>query len=582
MIGLTAPSSRGARLFGIALAAVLFAGLPARAATGAPAAADSALATFDGGAVYPAEFARLWTRIVLTQRPTGDLKEAAATFLVRVVDRKLLAQEVARRPFTPSPAEQRTLDATRDRLVQNLLFDRATAGLPDPTPDELDVFRRRQSSFAMARFIVFEDLDRARAWRHRLLTGTPMSVFEAAVQREGRALAILDDYRMIGAEQLDDSLAHAVWSLRPGQVSPIVMFGGKPTLVHLQKFEVRPSRNRGESDLKADYKTRQYDRVRESERLRLAGKLERRFEEDAMKLLLDAHLRVPPRNDVDPVSGIPVVRPNLPLPTVAPADTSRVLARTRHGDVTIGDYLHFFARVEPYARTEIRERLQLEGAVDRIAFDREILREALEQGLDKDPEVTRRVAEQREGYALDDFFREEIEKKIVVTEKEMRALWEKDPKHYNDLASLEGRLIAVDRRSLADSLLVRLQGGASFETLAREHSTTQTVQEDGGKTGIMYRGSQRNAGLENAMFATEVGALGGPEFTPEGWVIWKIDTKTPAVERTFEMAREMVERDARIYEGERLLQKRLEGMRKKAHAKFYPERIPAALEGWDM
>ena len=79
------------------------------------------------------------------------------------------------------------------------------------------------------------------------------------------------------------------------------------------------------------------------------------------------------------------------------------------------------------------------------------------------------------------------------------------------------------------------------------------------------------------MFATEKGAVGGPEFTPEGWVLWKIDDKTPEVRRSFEEARSMVDRDYRTIEGERILAARLEAMRKAAHVRTFPERIDAAL-----
>ena len=573
------------RLLGLAVvAAVLAPAPPAWAADGSarPGVPDSALAVFDGGAVYPAEFIRLWSRVLLTQRPPGPIEAARADFLTRIVDRKVLSAEVARRPFTPSPAEQRMMDASRDRLVQNLLFNRTVADVSDPTPAELELFLNRQKKFAMVRFLVFSDWDRARSWRNRLLTGTPMATFDAAVRREGPALAVADAFQLIGHEQLVDSMANVVWSLRPGQVTDVLSFNGHPTLIHLQKFEVRPSAISADSDLKYEFKRRKYDQVRERERLRLAASVERRFEEDAMALLLAAHIRVPSRNDVDPVSGIPVVRPNLPLPTIAPSDTGRVLARTRYGDFTIADYLYFFARVEPYARTEIRDRATLEGAVDRVVLDAEILREGLAQGLDRDSSVVAQLALQREGFALDAFFREEIEQKVVVSEKEMRALWQKDPVHYNDVPRLEAHEIAVERKSEADSLLQRLHDGASFEALAREHSTISTVFDDNGKTGVIFRGSQHNAGLENSMFATEVGALGGPEFTPEGWVIWRVDSKTPGLERTFEQAREMVERDTRIMAGERLLQKRLADLRKKAHAKLFPERLAAALKGNNM
>lgn len=572
----------------LGLMAALGAALAASPSAGAaepplpPGAADSALALFDGGAVFPTEYARLWTKLLIASRPAGPVDEAQKVFLTRVVDRKLLAADISRRPFTPSAAEQRQLDQTRDQLVKNLSFHRTIGKLAEPDPAELEIFIRRLNRIAVARLIVFNDWDVARTWRNRLLSGTPMSAFEAALRRDGPGLALADSFRLITTEQVSDTLGQAIWALRPGQVSDVQSFSGRPTLVHLKNFEVRPARVTGELAVKEEFQRRKYDVLRERERLRLAESVARRFEEDALSFLLAAHLRIPPRTDVDTLSGLPVIRPNLPLPEIALADTGRVLARTRNGDTTIGAYLRFWRMVEAYARPEIRERLSLEGAVDRVALDGEILRLALAEGLDRDSTVIDAVARQREGFALDDYFREEIQKFVVLEEKSVRALWEKDPKHYNDPASLEARLLTVDRKSLADSVLERLRGGASFESMAREYSIDQSNADNGFRTGLLYAGSQRNAGLENSMFATEIGGLGGPESTPEGWVIWKLDAKTPGVERTYEMAREMVERDARIMAEEALLEKKLAALRKKARVKLLVERIPEAVKGWEL
>ena len=186
-------------------------------------------------------------------------------------------------------------------------------------------------------------------------------------------------------------------------------------------------------------------------------------------------------------------------------------------------------------------------------------------------------SEMREGMLLDAFFAAEIEGRVRPDEKAVRALWEKDPAHYYDRASLESRIIVVERRSLADSLMARLKSGASFDQLARDFSTDAQSGPEGGKAGLQYRGTQRNAGLDDAMFATEEGQLGGPEFTPEGWVLWKIEAKQPEVRRTYTEAHDMVERDWRVMAGERILEARLAAMRKGAKVKTFPERVDAAI-----
>ncbi len=542
-------------------------------------AADSALALFAGGGVFPREFQIAWLRLTPQQRPPGTKEESRQTFLASVVDRKLLAREVARRPFTPTPEQQREIDRARDRMIQNQLFARLTANLPEPTPEDLDIFDRRQRQLATARFITFADHDRARSWRQRLTTGTPMSAFETAVAREGAALAVVDTFRLLAAEQIPDTLARIIWALHPGQLSAVLTFGGEPMMLHLKSYQARPNRISGGDNLglAAEYQRLESDRIREGLRQSLAAEVGRTFDEETMAFVLAAHLRIPPRNDVDSVTGVPVMRPNLPLPVFTAADTGKVIARTRDRRITLLEYVRFWTMVPSFTRPEIRERASLEAAVDRVVLDPEILKRGVREGLDRDPAVLHAVAEMREGKALDAFFAEEIEGKVKLDEKAIHAAWKKDPEHYNDRASMESRIIVVERRSLADSLRARLDQGASFDQLARDFSTDAESGPEGGKAGLVYRGSQKNAGLEDAMFATALGQVGGPEATPEGWVLWKIEKKEPEIRRAYEEARPMVERDWRISESERLLVARLAALREAAHVQMFPERVDAAI-----
>jgi hypothetical protein len=268
---------------------------------------------------------------------------------------------------------------------------------------------------------------------------------------------------------------------------------------------------------------------------------------------------------------------NVPLPVIAPADTGHAVARTKDRVFTIGDYLQYWGRVQPYARPEVRERPSLEGAVDRLALAGEILRLGLERNLAEDPAIVDQVEHRRTGFEVDHYFHDEVESKVQVTDAALRKFWAKDTEHYNDRAALESHIILLDRKSQADSLLAQLKNGASFSELARTHSMDGRTAAEGGKVGLQYRGTQENVGLEDAMFDTPIGGLGGPEKTPQGWVIWRVDSSTPAVKRTFEQARSMVERDYRILEADRILTAKLIALRQAAHVKIFEDRVTLDL-----
>lgn len=567
--------SRRTALLGSLLLA-LFAATPAGAAK--PTVADTLLAVFDGGVVTPTEFGRAWSNLSPNEYPPGDPLKSRQTYLGSIVNRKLLAREALKRAVELTPAEAAEFERQKDLLMQNGLFAQMTKDLTPPTAADLDRLSRQSTTLAEIRFVSFADWERARAWRGRLVSGTPTSALDAAIRREGAKLAEVDTFRFVAADQIPDTLSQVVWSLRPGQVSEIHSFAGQPMLIQVRRFQPRPTAHAPtRSELEVEYQRRVFNRLRENFRQKIASDIRRTFDEGGMAFLLSEQLKVPPRNDVDSLTGLPIVNAALPLPEIAPADTGRVLARAGGRTFTIRDYLAFWGRVQALARPEVRDRATLEGVVDRIALMPEISRIARERGVESDPRLQLHLARIKEGFALDHYFREEIQSRVKVEERALRRLFASRPGHYDDRPSISSHIIVVDRKSLADSLMTRLKNGASFSELAREYSTHAESAANGGETGLQYFGTQTNVGLEQAMFATATGQVGGPENTPQGWVLWRIDGKSPGLKRSFEQAREMVERDFRIQEADRLLDIRLAKLRKNARVRMFPERVTSTL-----
>jgi parvulin-like peptidyl-prolyl isomerase len=585
MIGNRAPSHPAPAL-ALALAAAWCLALapaaaaPARAATAPAAPADTLLATFAGGEITPTEFARAWRILQPDQRPEGDPVRSRRTFLQRMVERELIAREASALPFTPTPEQQAELDRTRAQLIQNELFAEMTGGVGKPTAQDLEVFRRQRAELAEVRFVSFPSWDMARSWRLRLTTGTPLSALDEVLRRGGPEAPQADSFRFVAAEEIPDTLAGIIWAMRPGQVSEIHSFANHPVLIQLRAYAPHPVRVRPDDDLAIEerWRRRKLGLAREAIRHDLAKRVGREFVDDGMNVLLQGYLRLPPRTDVDSLTGMPTVRVNIPLPAFAPADTGRIIARTRDREFNLMSYLRYWGRIPMFALPEVRERLVLEGAVDRMILEEELIRMGLERGLDRKPSVVAELARQREGFALDHWFATRIASQVEVNEAALRRFFESRPRgHYDDPATLEGRIILVDRRELADSLLALARGGADFGSLARTHSLDGRTGAQGGDIGVMQRGSNPNAGLEDAMFATTPGRFGGPEQTPEGWVIWRVDRQIPGKVRTLAEAREWVERDFRVIEGERILEAHLAELRKKANARIYEERVTAEL-----
>jgi hypothetical protein len=563
------------------LIALLLATGPGSAAAQAPspaAAGDTLLAVYDGGAVTPSEFSEAWRVLVPSERPQGDALTSRRAFLVSMVDRKLLAREATRVPFVPTAAEEEELARTRAQLIQNELFAEFVADIPPPTDAELEAFGRQRSHLAEIRFLTFPEWQTAQSWRMRLATGTPIRALDELIARGGTNAPEADSFRFVAADQIPDTLATVIWAMRPGQVSEVHSFAGHPVLIHVRSFIPRPgARQENTAALKGDFQRRQYDRVRQRIRVDLAERIGRTFVDEGMNVLLAGFMKLPPRQDVDSLTGMPTTRPNLPLPVFTAADTGHIVARTRKGELNLVSYLRYWNRVPAFARPEVRERSVLEATVDRVLLEDELVEIGISRGLDRSPALLRELEQMREGMALDHYFVANIEAKVPKDDALLRRYFESRPAHYDDPAALEARIILVDRKDLADSLLALARAGRSFADLAKQWSMDGQTAGAGGMTGFVMRGNNPNVGLEDAMFATPVGQLGGPERTPEGWTIWKVEGTRPGKKRTFEEAREWVERDYLAIEGEKVLKAHLEELRSRAKVKLYPERVTLEL-----
>ncbi len=89
-----------------------------------------------------------------------------------------------------------------------------------------------------------------------------------------------------------------------------------------------------------------------------------------------------------------------------------------------------------------------------------------------------------------------------------------------DAGCLQIQLEGLDAFQQAQDLLARLQAGADFSELARQHSTEKSSAARGGQWGIFQR-SSKDAVLRAACFRLQLGEIAGPIESPLGWHLIK-------------------------------------------------------------
>jgi parvulin-like peptidyl-prolyl isomerase len=569
----------------LALAAFGTAGVAhAAAAAAAAESPDSALATYDGGAVYPHEFAPAWQGLQPPDREGPDVLKLKREFVHRIVDRELLLREALKRPVTMMPAEKAAYERTRRAYLQNALFEHMRRQLPPVSEEDLRIFTRQNRELAMIRFVSFKDVPSANAWRQRLVRGIPMSVLDGAIQKGGPDAPTADEPRAVAAELVPDSLAQRIWAMRPGEVSDVIVHGSEVALIHVLSFIPRtsPVQLSNPAAVEAAFSARIEERLRQKIRVQFHHDYAVRYDETNTKYLLDRFQKtVPPRQTTD-ASGTPNYRLTMPMPQIATSDSVKLLVTTSRGDsLTIGGYVRFWDNVPATQRPDIQEMDALTAAIDRVLFADILVEKAVEQGLERDSVVVAGLQRFREASALDHYYLDEVWNRVDMSMPKLEAYFASKPGHYDDPESIKPRLIQVDSKQLADSLRARLDAGDSFSDLAEKFSIHGESAAKGGQLGTIARGmnASGNVSLEDAMFAAPVGKIGGPTAVPEGFVIWVVDAHFPVRRRTLKDpdALGWVRRDYQIEESERILGTLLAKLQEDAHVKYFPERVTKDL-----
>lgn len=198
----------------------------------------------------------------------------------------------------------------------------------------------------------------------------------------------------------------------------------------------------------------------------------------------------------------------------------------------------------------------------------EVTDEQIRAYYDQHPEAFRTPEQVKLAYLKLDV--RDIESTIEVSEERLRARYEqqKDSLYRPEQRSAAHILIAVEEdadeaavaaaREKAQALYGRIQEGASFAELAKEHSDDPGSAANGGKLGVVRSGTLDER-FEQALFALErEGAVSEPVRSAFGFHLIKLTQIKPGEQKSFDEAREELRRQIRREEAEDLFYERSE------------------------
>jgi len=214
----------------------------------------------------------------------------------------------------------------------------------------------------------------------------------------------------------------------------------------------------------------------------------------------------------------------------AKADSSAVLAVVNGKNITAEDFKMEAASLSPMAIKSLADEKNKQKFLDNLVDKALIVQKAESLGMDKEPEVARRLNQIKSSMLLGYYVKKEVLEKASATDKEVKDYFDKNK---GDMGSVRLSHILIASQKEAEDILAKLKAGGDFKALAKQYSLDTKTKNTGGDLGFVKWEQFGSAGLKDAAFKLKPGEVSGIVQSQFGYHIMKVTEKKPATDTDF-------------------------------------------------
>ncbi|MFH5924988.1 peptidylprolyl isomerase [Roseomonas xinghualingensis] len=216
--------------------------------------------------------------------------------------------------------------------------------------------------------------------------------------------------------------------------------------------------------------------------------------------------------------------------------------------------------------------------LDQLVAQKALVARARTQGLERDPEVQRRIAQVTDQELQQALLRREVAP--ALTDEALRKRYEASAANRQGEEEVHARHILVPSEAAAREALEEVRRpGADFAEVAKRRSTGPGAQQ-GGDLGF-FKKSDMIPEFSEAAFALQPGQISEkPVQTPFGWHVIKVEGRRTAPPASFEESKEQL-RQAAFEEAVNAAVERIRGEAKveRFNMDGSPQRAPSLMDG---
>lgn len=212
-------------------------------------------------------------------------------------------------------------------------------------------------------------------------------------------------------------------------------------------------------------------------------------------------------------------------------EENKVLASVDGMDIHESDVDAYLKSMNPQMAMQFQGEEGKKHVLDELIRQELLLKDALDNKMDEEEEFKKVFEDTKRSLLKSYNFSKAIEG-VEVSDDETKAFYDENKQFFKKPESVHAAHILVDNEDKAKEIAQKLDEGADFEELAKEHSTCPS-SERGGDLGSFGRG-QMVPEFDEKVFAMKDGTISEPVKTQFGYHIIKRIGSEPEVVRDYD------------------------------------------------
>lgn len=240
----------------------------------------------------------------------------------------------------------------------------------------------------------------------------------------------------------------------------------------------------------------------------------------------------------------------------------QVVAEVNGSTITTGDFSSELKNLPEYLKSMAETPQGRKEMLDTMVIRELILQQAAKDGLDKSPEVARKLEDLKKRLIVESFLKKRVETDVKVGDDDLKKFYEQNKDKFKTGEQIRASHILVKSEKEAKDILAQIKAGGKFDELARKYSVDASAAK-GGDLGWFGRGSMVPV-FEKALLALKEGQISDVVKSDFGYHIIKLTGKRPAGVRPFEEVKDQIKAAIMPAKQQELFQKIKDELKKNA------------------